>query len=93
MRQICYTARMSTKRPRVSAILEPPLFRVVQILARKRGRSLSQEVRDLIRDAVELAEDRALDEFAGARRKSFDVRRSLTIAALRRGLRAPRKAR
>lgn len=46
--------------PRVNAVLEPPLYRAVARLARAEGVSLSQKVRDLIRDAVELAEDEGL---------------------------------
>ncbi len=55
---------MPSKNPRVNAVLEEPLFRAVQVLARREGVSLSQKVRDLVREAVELAEDE------GSRRSS-----------------------
>ena len=74
---------MSAKNPRIHAVLEPPLFGVVKSLARRHGSSLSQEAHDLIREAVELHEDRALDELAEGRRRSWRPKKALTAAEVR----------
>ena len=82
---------MSAKNPRIHTVLEPRLYKAVEILARKHGRSLSQEVRDLVRDALEMFEDRLLDSFAESRRKSFEPKKALTVDQARRRLRTFRE--
>jgi plasmid stability protein len=82
---------MSTKSPRIHTVLEPPLYEAVELLAKKHGLSLSQEVRDLVREALELTEDRALADLAAARRQSFDRTKALTVAQARKRLKASRK--
>jgi len=79
---------MATKNPRIHTVLEPPLYELVEALAKKEGLSLSEASRDLIREAVELREDRALDLLARSRRKTFDRRKALTLADVRRRFRA-----
>jgi hypothetical protein len=79
---------MSTKNPRIHTVLEPPLFEIVERLARKDGHSLSEEAAELIREAVALREDRALDHFAQARRKTFDAKKALTLGDLRKRLKS-----
>ena len=74
---------MATKNPRIHAVLEPPLFEVVKRLASEHGSSLSQEAHDLIREAVELHEDRTLDDLAERRRASWDTKKALTANELR----------
>jgi hypothetical protein len=74
---------MAAKSPRIHAVLEPPLFDVVKRLAARHGTSLSQEAHDLIRLAVELHEDRALDELAESRRRSWDAKKTLTADNVR----------
>ena len=74
---------MSTKNPRIHAVLEPHLFAVVKGLAREHGSSLSKEAHDLIREAVELHEDRALDDLAETRRGSWKSSAALTVAQVR----------
>jgi hypothetical protein len=74
---------MSTKSPRIHAVLEPRLFAVVKGLAKEHGSSLSQEAHDLIREAVELHEDRALDGLAEKRRRSWSSKTALTAAEVR----------
>jgi hypothetical protein len=86
MLHLCYTAAMSIRNPRIHAVLDRPLFRAVKRLADEQGFSLSEEVRDLVREAVELREDRALDAFAERRRKSFAPGKSLTPADVRQRL-------
>jgi hypothetical protein len=83
VQHFCYTSAMSAKNPRIHAVLEPPLFAVVKRLAKTHGSSLSQEAHDLIREAVELHEDRALDELAESRRGSWDSKKALTAAEVR----------
>jgi hypothetical protein len=85
---LCYTQAMSTKNPRIHTVLEPPLFEIVERLAKKDGHSLSEEAADLIREAVALREDRTLDLFAQARRKTFDPKKALTLGELRKRLKA-----
>lgn len=80
---MCYTTCMSAKSPRIHAVLEPRLFAVVKSLAREHGASLSQEAHDLIREAVELHEDRALDDLAEKRRTSWNPKSALTVAEVR----------
>ena len=60
---------MATKNPRVNTVLEPVLYTRVEALAKQEGISLSQKVRDLVRDALELAEDEGLDRLVESRRK------------------------
>lgn len=62
---------MPTKNPRVNVVLEKPLYRTVEQLAKRDGLSLSLKVRDLIREALEIEEDIALGEFAESREKTF----------------------
>ena len=79
---------MATKSPRIHTVLEPYLHKAVEILAKTHGLSLSQEVRDLVRDALELTEDRVLADFAEVRRSSFDASKALTVSQLRKRLRS-----
>ncbi len=60
---------MSATHPRLTAVVEPPLYEVVEILAHRDRVSLSQKVRDLLLGAVELSEDAALDALVHERRK------------------------
>ena len=60
---------MATKNPRVNTVLEPELYRGVEDLAKKEGVSLSQKVRDLVRDALELVEDEGLESLVETRRR------------------------
>ena len=83
----CYTPPMATKHPRIHTVLEPPLFEVVERLAKKDGFSLSEEAAGLIREAVALREDRALDRLGETRRGTFDRKKALSIADVRRRLR------
>jgi hypothetical protein len=77
---------MATKSPRIHTVLEPHLYEAVELLAKKQGLSLSQEVRDLVRDALDLAEDRLLEDFAELRRSSFDSSKALRVPQLRKRL-------
>src|SRR2546428_737225 len=59
------------------------LVALVKTLAREHGSSLSQEAHDLIREAVELHEDRGLDDLAENRRRSWNPKTALTAAEVR----------
>ncbi len=85
MSHFCYTPAVATKNPRVNAVLEPDLYQRVESLAKREGISLSQKVRDLVRDALELAEDDGLDRLVETRRRN---RRAgwVTHAAVKRRL-------
>ncbi len=61
---------MPSTHPRINTVLEPPLYKAVKRLADRDRVSLSQKVRDLVRDALELLEDTALEELVTERRKN-----------------------
>lgn len=62
---------MAAKNPRVNVVLEKPLYRKIEQLAKRDGVSLSLKVRDLVREALEIEEDIALSMFAESREKTF----------------------
>ncbi|RJQ42087.1 MAG: antitoxin, RHH family protein [Gaiellales bacterium] len=63
---------MPAKNPRVNVVLEKPLYNAIHDLAEDEGVSMSMLMRDLVKEAFELREDRALAEFATEREKGFD---------------------
>lgn len=63
---------MPAKNPRVNVVLDKPLYKSVEFLAKKDGISLSLKVRDLIKEALEIEEDIALSLFAEKREKTFN---------------------
>lgn len=77
---------MPTRNPRVNTVLEPPLFRAVERLARSDRVSLSEKVRDLVREAVELVEDERLESIARDRQAGVRTRRWLSGDEVRRRL-------
>jgi hypothetical protein len=79
---------MTTKNPRIHTVLEEPLFKIVERLAKQDGHSLSEEAAELIREAVTLREDRALDVLAQARRSTFNLKKALTLGQIRKRLNA-----
>ncbi|OGR83718.1 MAG: hypothetical protein A2901_07295 [Elusimicrobia bacterium RIFCSPLOWO2_01_FULL_54_10] len=56
--------------PRISAIVEPPIFKAVERLAKRDGVSLSQKARDLLLEALELFEDEVLEAKVIARMRN-----------------------
>jgi hypothetical protein len=70
----------------VNTVLEPPLFRAVERLAKADQVSLSEKVRDLVREAVELAEDEGLETIARARRNRNPKARWLSHSEVKRRL-------
>lgn len=68
---------MPAKNPRVNVVLERPLYKAVELSAKKAGVSLSLKVRDLVREALEIEEDMALAAIAGDREKTFKKSKAL----------------
>jgi hypothetical protein len=62
---------MPTKNPRINVVLEKPLYRTIEQIAKRDGVSLSLKVRDLVKEALEIEEDIALSEFAESREKTL----------------------
>ena len=69
---------MPAKNPRINVVLDPPLFKNVQLLAEKDGVSLSTKVRDLLKDAMEVQEDIYLADAAQKREKTLDIKKALS---------------
>ena len=62
---------MPAKNPRVNVVLEKPLYRSIEQLAKRDGVSLSLKMRDLVKEALEVEEDIALSAWAETREKTF----------------------
>ena len=76
---------MPSTHPRINTVLEPPVYEMVKRLATQDGVSLSQKVRDLVREALELLEDAALEDVVKERRKN--PARSIPHAEVKRRFR------
>ena len=61
---------MPSTHPRINTVLDPQFYRAVKRLADRDRVSLSQKVRDLVREALELVEDAALEEIVAERRNN-----------------------
>ena len=61
---------MPTTLPRISTVVERPIYEAVAMLAKKDGESLSQKARDLLLEALELVEDVGLEAIVERRRKN-----------------------
>ncbi len=64
---------MPTRNPRVNVVLEPPIHKAVQRLARRDGISVSAKIRDLVLEALEAEEDVALARLATERADTFAI--------------------
>ena len=62
---------MPAKNPRINVVLEEPLYRQVQFLAKKDGVSMSMKVRELIREILETQEDIYLAKIAQERESNW----------------------
>ena len=69
---------MSTKNPRLNVVLEPGLYSGIYQLAHKEGVSLSLMARDLLKEALEIHEDRYWQKTAQAREKTFSYSKALS---------------
>lgn len=61
---------MPATNPRIFTVLDRPVYRAVEGLAKRDGVSLSQKARDLIVQALELTEDAGLEAIVEKRRKN-----------------------
>lgn len=71
---------MPSTNPRVNVVLEEPVYEGLRRWAKRDGVSLSLKVRDLVKDALEAEEDRALAGLAKDREQTFDRKKALTHA-------------
>ena len=71
---------MPTSNPRINVVLEKPLYKRIESLAKRDGVSLSLKVRDLVREAIEFEEDVALAKIATKREKGFTKSKALKHA-------------
>ena len=62
---------MPAKNPRISVILDKPLFNQIAQIAKRDGVSLSLKARDLLKEALEIQEDIILAKFAEDREETF----------------------
>lgn len=76
---------MPTTLPRISTVVELPIYEAVAMLAKKDGVSLSQKARDLLLEALELIEDAGLEAIVERRRKTPG--KSIPLADVKRRLR------
>ena len=85
---------MPAKNPRVSVVLERPLYESIRHLAKTDGISISLKVRDLLKEALDTYEDSYLLEVAQERAKTWNRAKALTTEQIWRklGLEKRRKA-
>ncbi len=69
---------MPAKNPRLTAVVEKPLYRWLKESARRKGISLSLRLRDLVKEAYEEEEDIFWSREGEERRKTFDPKTALT---------------
>lgn len=69
---------MPAKNPRINVVLEKPLYETIKRIAKKEGISISLKARDLLREALEIYEDRILEAIASQREKTFNPKSALT---------------
>lgn len=68
---------MPTSNPRINVVLEKPVYKSIEQLAKRDGVSLSLKVRDLVREAIGIEEDVALAKIAEKREKGFTKAKAL----------------
>ncbi len=61
---------MPSALPRISAVMEPAVYHVIERLAKRDGVTLSQKTRDLLLEALELIEDSGLESIVERRRRN-----------------------
>jgi plasmid stability protein len=69
---------MPTTNPRVNVVLEELAYEGLRRWAKRDGVSLSLKVRDLVKDALEAEEDRALADLAKDRERKLDRNKAMT---------------
>jgi hypothetical protein len=76
---------MPTTLPRISTVVDRPIYEAVALLAKRDGVSLSQKARDLLLEALELIEDAGLEAIVERRRKNMG--KSIQLAEVKRRFR------
>jgi hypothetical protein len=85
---------MPTKLPRLNVVLDAETDKYLGKLAKKEGVSKSRKARDLLREALELYEDRYWSRAAEERESTFDPKKALSLEEVRARLNLPaRKSR
>lgn len=69
---------MPAKNPRLNIVVEKPIYEAIKGIAKKEGTSISLKARDLLREALEIYEDRILEGIASEREKKFNRKEALT---------------
>ncbi len=69
---------MPTKNPRLMVVLDPALYKWIKRRSKDEGISLSLKVRDLVREAYELHEDRYWSEEGEKRLATFNRKKAAT---------------
>ena len=62
---------MPAKNPRISVILDKPLFNQIAHIAKRDGVSLSLKARDLLKEALEIQEDIILSKLGEDRERTY----------------------
>jgi len=75
---------MPSTLPRISAVVEQPIYDALAALAKRDKMSLSQKARDLLLEALELNEDAGLEAIVARRRRNRAP--SISHAELKRRL-------
>lgn len=73
---------MPTKNPRINVVCEQPLYYELNTIAAAENTSVSSLAHELIKEALELREDRALAAVADSRAATFDRSKALSIDQL-----------
>ena len=60
---------MPTKRPRLNVVLDSDLYKMVELIAKQEGKSLSIVAKELMEDALEKHEDLLFSQMAMKREK------------------------
>lgn len=82
---------MPATNPRVNVVLDEPVYQGLRRWAKRDGVSLSLKVRDLVKDALEIEEDRALARLADQRSSTFDRKTAKTHAQTWETSKQPRR--
>ncbi|TKB93516.1 MAG: antitoxin, RHH family protein [Nitrospira sp.] len=82
---------MPATNPRVNVVLDEPLYQGLRRWAKRDGISLSLKVRDLVKDALDIEEDRVLANIADGRMATFDRKAAKTHAEVWGTSKRPRR--
>jgi hypothetical protein len=77
--QIARSSAMPSKNPRINVVCEPPIYYELAEIAKQEGTSVSSLAGSLMKEALELREDRALAAIADQRAGSFDHKTALSL--------------